>query len=141
MATDVVPHEYSRVHKQTLSLLAIALAVFSLLLPPAADAGREASLDRTIQHLITYVARSDLTFVRNSGKYDGKQASEHMQKKYAHFRDRIKTPEDFIELCASRSLLSGKPYLVITEQGEISTHDWLTAELETYRNTVAGESR
>ena len=49
-----------------------------------------------------------------------------MQKKYAHFRDKIKAPEDFIELCANRSLLSGKPYLVINEKGEkISVSEWL----------------
>lgn len=130
-----------RVHKQTLSIRAFALAAFFLLLTPVAHAGRTASLDATIRHLIAYVAHSDLTFVRNSEEYNGKQASEHMQKKYAHFGDRINTPEDFIELCASRSLLSGRPYLVITGQGTISTRDWLTAELEAYRNKVADESR
>ena len=135
------PLSIPRVRKQTLSLWALALAAFSLLLTPATHAGPTASLDATVRHLIAYVAHSDLTFIRNSETYSGKQAAEHMQKKYAHFGDRIKTPEDVIELCASRSLLSGKPYLVITGQGEISTHDWLTAELEAYRNTVAGESR
>ena len=129
------------VSNKTVAVLTIALSAVFLLLPAATHAGQAVSLDRTIQHLIAYVARSDLTFVRNSAKYDGKQASEHMQKKYAHFRERIKTPEDFIELCASRSLLSGKPYLVITEQGEMRTRDWLTAELQAYRHKVTDEPR
>lgn len=55
--------------------------------------------------------------------------------------DKIKAPEDFIELCASRSLLSGKPYLVINEKGEkISASEWLRTELVVYRTSVAGES-
>ena len=78
-------------------------------------------------------------FIRNDVRYSGKKASEHMQKKYAHFRDKIKAPEDFIELCASRSLLSGKPYLVINKKGEkISAR--LRTELVVYRTSVAGES-
>ena len=64
-----------------------------------------------------------------------------MHKKYRHFRQDIETAEDFIERCASRSLLSGKPYLVINEQGEqIRTSEWLKAELLSYRSRNTGES-
>ena len=125
---------------QMVSALTIALTAFCLLLPSISHSGQAVLLDETVQHLIVYVAESDLTFIRNSSQYSGKEASEHMQAKYAHFRDKIKTPEDFIELCASRSLLSGKPYLVVTDKGEtIGTREWLTAELLTYRNRAAGE--
>ena len=86
--------------KQMVSILAIALSVLFFWLPSASQGGQAAPLDKTIQHLIAYVAHSDLTFVRNSAEYTGKEASEHIQKKYAHFRDKIATPEDFIELCA-----------------------------------------
>ncbi len=128
--------------RQIVSTLSVALAAFCLLLPSISQGGQTALLDNTVQHLIAYVAASDLTFIRNSSEYNGKEAAEHMQAKYAHFRDKIKTPEDFIELCASRSLLSGKPYLVVTEKGEtIGTREWLTAELLAYRNGAAGESR
>jgi hypothetical protein len=127
--------------KQIVSTLTVALAAFCLLLPSISHSGQTALLDNTVQHLIAYVAASDLTFIRNSSEYSGKEASEHMQAKYAHFRDKIKTPEDFIELCASRSLLSGKPYLVVIEKGEtIGTREWLTAELQAYRNGAAGGS-
>jgi hypothetical protein len=134
--------KFAYLQKQMVSILAIALSVLFFWLPSASQGGQAAPLDKTIQHLIAYVAHSDLTFVRNSAEYTGKEASEHIQKKYAHFRDKIATPEDFIELCASRSLLSRKPYLVINEKGEtIGTKEWLTAELEEYRSKVADESR
>ena len=36
------------------------------------------------------------------------EAAEHINKKYRHFRDDIDTPEKFIELCATGSLMTGK---------------------------------
>ena len=124
-------------------MLMIALsALFLLLLAPIIHGGETVLVDKTIQHLIAYVAHSDLTFVRNARQYTGKEASEHIQKKCAHFRDEIKMPEDFIELCASRSLVSGKPYLVINQKGEtIGTKEWLTAELALYKKTIGDEIR
>jgi hypothetical protein len=129
-------------HKQIVLLLLFTAAVFALLVPADIRAGKADPLDATVQHLIAYVARSDLTFIRNSGEYTAKEASQHMQKKYQHFRGEIGSPEKFIELCATRSLLSGKPYLVITQQGDkIKTSEWLNAELEAYRERVTGDSR
>jgi len=114
---------------------------FFLVFAPLSQGGQPTRLEETVEHLIAYVARSDLTFVRNSQKHTGKEASEHMRKKYAHFKGKIRTPEDFIDLCASQSLLTRKPYLVVNEKGEaVSTKEWLTAELAVYRNKVSNES-
>jgi hypothetical protein len=127
---------------QSVYLLIAAAVVFFLLVPADGQGGQADPVDQTIQYLIARVARSDLTFIRNSEHHTGQQASEHMQKKYEHFRSEIKTPEDFIDLCASRSLLTGKPYLVINEQGEtIRTSDWLVAALREYRNSTPGQAR
>jgi hypothetical protein len=50
----------------------------------------------------------------------------------------IKTPEDFIRLSASKSLLSGKPYLVRTSDGkETRLDEWLTEALEAHRAAAA----
>jgi Family of unknown function (DUF5329) len=126
---------------QIVTVVHIALTAAFLLLASHGYGGEVARLDATVQHLIAIVAQSGLTFIRNDVRYTGKEASEHMQKKYVHFRDKIKAPEDFIELCASRSLLSGRPYLVINEKGEkISASEWLRTELAMYRTSVAGES-
>jgi hypothetical protein len=126
---------------QIVTVVTFALAVFFLLCTSHGYGDQLAHIDKAVQHLIAHVSQSDLTFIRNDVRYTGKEASEHMQKKYAHFRDKIKTAEDFIELCASRSLLSGRPYLVVNEKGEkISANEWLRTELMVYRASVADES-
>ena len=90
----------------------------------------DAQVDATIRHLIDRVAGSELTFVRNDMPYTPDRAAGHMEKKYRHYRDDIDTPEDFIELCASRSLMSGEPYRVIDRNGnERLTGDWLRSVL------------
>ena len=88
----------------------------------------------TIRFLITYVKDSDVVFERNFRSYNAVEAAEHIENKYQHFRDEIGTPEKFIELCATRSLMTGKLYLVVTEQDEqIPAGEWLNSVLEAYR--------
>jgi len=129
-------------YKQTLFVPAILAGLILCVLAPVGTAGQTDTADKTIQHLLAYVASSELTFIRNSRHYNAREASAHMQKKYAHFKNEITTPEKFIELCASRSLLSGKPYQVINRQGEtLKTSEWLTTELTVYRNMHAKEVR
>jgi len=114
-----------------LLLLTILLAVVS----PWSMAARQAEdLDATVQYLITYVQESDVTFERNSSRYTGSEAAQHINKKYRHFRDDIDTPEKFIELCATGSLMTGKAYFIITGQGEqLPSGEWLNKELSVYR--------
>jgi len=88
----------------------------------------------TIRFLIAYVKDSDVVFERNFRSYNAVEAAEHIENKYQHFRDEIGTPEKFIELCATRSLMTGKLYLVVTEQGEqIPAGEWLNSVLKAYR--------
>ena len=112
----------------------IALALFmSLFMSPGAAEPTE-KVDTTIQYLMKTVAGSGLTFIRNGNRAKPEKAAEHMNRKYEHFRDDIETPEDFIELCATKSLLTGKPYMVVDGQGrERRTSDWLRAELAVYQ--------
>ncbi len=92
------------------------------------------SLDQTIDYLIDYIAKSDARFIRNGTSYTPAEAVEHVKAKYAHFKNRIKTPEDFIRFSASKSLLSGRPYLVRTHEGkEMRLDEWLTAALKEHR--------
>ncbi len=123
------------------SILAVAVAVFFFTSTASGVEGPLNTAQDAIQHLLDYVTRSDRVFIRNSKQYSPREAAEHMQKKYEHFKDEIETPEQFIELCATRSLLSGKPYLVMDKQGKtIKTGEWLATELEAYRNNNAGRS-
>jgi hypothetical protein len=121
-------------HNRHIALVkGIAFAVLLLAGGPASSQP-SAQVEQAIQHLIAYVSGSDLRFVRNASEHPPTEAAAHMEKKYRHFRDDIETADDFIELCATKSLLSGKPYLVIDRQGqERRSSDWLRAELAAWQ--------
>ena len=94
------------------------------------------SLETTINYLLLYVENSDCTFIRNDREYTAKEAAGHMRKKYDYFKSKIKTAEDFIRLSATKSLVSGKPYMVETKTGKLMTSEtWLLKALETYRRS------
>ena len=96
--------------------------------------GKSMPLEKTIDYLLNYVTNSDKTFIRNNYKYSGSEAADHMQKKYLYYQDKIKTPEDFIKFAASKSLMSGKYYLVIVDNNKVGTAQWLLAILAEYRH-------
>jgi Family of unknown function (DUF5329) len=92
------------------------------------------SLDQTINYLLDYVANSQATFIRNGTSHTPAEAVEHIKAKYEHFKGEIRTPQDFIRLSASKSLLSGKPYLVRTADGkEMHLDAWLAEALRAHR--------
>jgi Family of unknown function (DUF5329) len=100
------------------------------------SAGRESTetVGEIIRYLLDYVVRSDCTFIRNGEPHTGKEAAEHFKSKYEHFKKEIKTPEDFIQMAATKSMITGKPYLVKTTDGtEISCAEWLGKILADYR--------
>ena len=92
------------------------------------------SADDSIKFLLDYVAKSDATFIRNGLKHTPQAAANHIKAKYEHFKKEIKTPEDFIRLSASKSLLTGQPYLVRTADGkEMHLDAWLTEAFKKHR--------
>ena len=96
------------------------------------------SLEQTIDYLLDHVAKSDATFIRNGNPHTAQEAFDHIKAKYEHFKAQIKTPEDFIRLTASKSLVSGKPYLVHTPDGkEMRLDEWLAAALKDHRAQTA----
>jgi hypothetical protein len=57
-----------------------------------------------------------------------------MRRKYNYFKDEIKTPEDFVRLCASKSLRSGRAYMLRLADGNLLRCDqWLLSQLSRYR--------
>ncbi len=88
----------------------------------------------TIEYLIDYVSQSDMIFVRNFSKHKPNSAAKHIRKKYDYFLDDISSPEEFIELCASKSLVTGSEYNVVDPVGnKIRSRDWLMGALKNYR--------
>jgi hypothetical protein len=119
--------------RTTAYLTAIALALggtfaFAQTVPLDKD------LNQAVGYLLDSVANSDSTFIRNGSSHTGKEAADHMRVKYDYYKTDIKTPEDFIRLAASKSVLSGQLYLVKTADGkQMTSAEWLGQVLGDYR--------
>ncbi|MBU1695000.1 MAG: DUF5329 domain-containing protein [Verrucomicrobia bacterium] len=101
---------------------------------PIAAFAAAASPDNEISYLLNVVRTSAVTFVRNGEDHTAPEAAAHMQKKRDHFEKEIKSAEDFIDKAASRSLLSGKEYVIRFSDGSTcSCSDWLLAILKQFR--------
>ncbi|MEW6188367.1 MAG: DUF5329 family protein [Thermodesulfobacteriota bacterium] len=73
-----------------------------------------------IQYLISSVETLEgAVFIRNGQAYDGKKAGEHLGLKLKAAGKRVKTAEDFIKLCASRSSVTGIPYQIRFPDGRV----------------------
>jgi hypothetical protein len=87
-----------------------------------------------IKYLLTSVENSKGKFIRNGDEHSGKDAAGHMKKKYDHFKKQIKTAEDFVEKCATKSELSGKVYKIKEADGTmVDSKAWMLARLAEYR--------
>lgn len=116
-------------HLQRVVPVSLLVLLLSFLRPAAAG-----SLEETVEYLIGFVGESAVTFVRNGSEYPSEEAAAHIRKKYRHFGDRIDTPEEFIDLCASRSLVTGREYQVITADGtHVPSSQWMLEALAAYR--------
>lgn len=96
---------------------------------PALAASPEAEID----HLLGFIAASPCSFIRNGVAHDGVEAAAHIEDKSDHYRHDIRSAEDFIALAATRSALSGKPYLVTCGETAEPAADWIARELGAYR--------
>lgn len=80
----------------------------ALRLEPGSHALERARID----YLLERISKSPYNFLRNGGRYTGKQAGSHFRWKYFTNRGRVKTAEEFIERVATRSKRSGRSYQV-----------------------------
>jgi hypothetical protein len=70
-------------------------------------------------------------FIRNGSAHDGKAAADHLQQKRRYVGDRIKTANDFISCCASKSSMSGQPYQIRYADGKtVDAEVYFRAELK-----------
>ena len=63
------------------------------------------------------------TFIRNGTEHDGKEAAEHLRMKLQQAGRKVQTADDFIKLCASKSIISGQPYLIRLSDGKTMTSE------------------
>jgi hypothetical protein len=108
--------------------------IFTLVLTGAIALALDPQTKAEIDELITYVQVSGVRFIRNGSEYSGTEGAQHLRDKLAGAGDRVKTTDDFIAGVASKSYLSGKPYLVKFPDGHTQpTGEWLRAHLAKMR--------
>ena len=71
-----------------------------------------------IDAAIVRVEKSNLTFIRNGAEHTAAEAAGHMRDKLKLAGSAVKTYDDFVEKVASKSSLTGKPYLVKFSDGK-----------------------
>ena len=94
------------------------LLIVGLGLPFIASAADQET-DQRINALIRHVeGAKESVFIRNGQAYPASEAARHLRLKWVHAGSRIRSVADFIEQCASRSSLSGRPYLIQYPDGQ-----------------------
>ena len=115
------------------SLLVCTLALCGGL---AGAAPAAAPVRAEIDALLVRLEASGCRFNRNGAWYGGREARQHLLQKldYIERRGSVASTEQFIELAASRSSASGKPYRVQCRDGApVDSAVWLNRELGTLR--------
>ena len=95
---------------------------------------------REIEQLFSVLEKSNCEFYRNGTWYSAQKASAHLRRKYDYLlkHDRVTSAESFIELAASRSSMSGKPYLVkCGNAAPVESRDWFSKKLVDARGSRA----
>jgi hypothetical protein len=73
-----------------------------------------------IQHLIASVETlAGAQFLRNGTAHDAREAADHLRRKLAAAGDWVKSADDFIRLCGSRSSISGERYRIRLADGTL----------------------
>ena len=100
--------------KKNIPILLIILVSLITVSAYAQDS-REAA---KIQHLIASVETLEgAKFIRNGREYDARPAANHLRLKLKNAGNYVKTAEDFIKYCGSKSSMTGEPYLIRFSDG------------------------
>jgi hypothetical protein len=93
---------------------------------------------KKIEFLISSVENlKGAAFIRNGTEHNGKDAAEHLRMKLQNDVGQVQTADDFIRRCASKSYISGKPYLIRTYDGKtIKSEQYFREKLKEYNSTA-----
>ncbi len=109
------------------ALLALLFTVsLASAMPPKAE----------IEALLAHLKGLDgAIFIRNGGEHSASEAEAHLRMKWEKQNGKIATAEDFIELCGSKSSMSGERYRIRFKDGQVRfSNEVLTAQLKLLRN-------
>ena len=101
------------------------LILFALWLGVISVAYSSTPLEQNIQRLLDEVAASECQFLRNGKSYDGSEGAEHIERKYRHYEDDVDSIDTFIQLAATKSMMSGKEYEVRCGEDISTSASWL----------------
>tara|TARA_B100000809_G_scaffold64713_1_gene61363 strand:+ start:238 stop:585 length:348 start_codon:yes stop_codon:yes gene_type:complete len=99
--------------------------LFALLLGISTPAYASDQLDLQIQQLLNLVSASNCSFVRNGKTHSSKESVKHINRKYVHYEQDIDSIDSFIQLTATKSLFTGKQYLVHCDSQVMSSAEWM----------------
>jgi len=118
---------------------AAALLALNLALAATAQAGPLPPQARAeVEALLAQLQSSSCDFSRNGSWHMPAEARTHLLRKLAYLEDKslVSTADQFIDLAASKSSSSGKPYLVrCAGHATVPSGDWLRARLAALRKT------
>ncbi len=112
-----------------------ALLLCTLLALPALAQTASSEIDQLFKALET----SGCQFNRNGSWHDARKASDHLHRKHDYLRKkgRVTSAESFIDLAASRSSVSGKPYLVrCGKSTPVQSKAWFLGKLSEIRKAA-----
>lgn len=95
-----------------------------------------ATASREIGQLFSALENSRCEFNRNGSWYDGHKAAEHLHMKYDYLarKGQVASAESFITLAATKSSMSGRPYLVRCGTAQpVESKDWFLGKLRELR--------
>ena len=113
------------------------LGLLLLLAGSAVAQTPSAKTTREVGQLFAALKQSNCEFSRNGSWYNAQKASEHLQRKYDYLLKKrlVTTTESFIELAATKSSISGKPYQVrCGKAAPVPSSSWFTSQLNALRN-------
>jgi len=116
------------------SVVATALSLSAGAAPTPSPARPE------ITALLSRLESSSCSFNRNGTWYAAPEAKDHLLKKleYLEGKSAVQTTEQFIDLAASSSSMSGKPYLVrCGASAPVESKSWLSTQLKAVRSSAA----
>jgi hypothetical protein len=106
--------------------LLLAFAGSAIAQTPSAKTTQE------VGQLFAALKQSNCEFSRNGSWYSAEKASEHLQRKYDYLLKKrlVTTTESFIDLAATKSSISGKPYQVrCGKTAPVSSSSWFKSQL------------
>jgi hypothetical protein len=115
---------------------AIALVILSFSTPLRAEPAA-GSVRTEINALLDRLESSGCQFNRNGSLHTGAEAKAHLLGKldYLDKKGAVQSTEQFIDLAASKSSVSGKPYQVVCgNAAPVESKLWLSRELEAVRS-------